>query len=143
MPMISQTSEYALRAMIFLAMNPSAPQVTEKIALVTKVPPCYLSKVLQSLCRARLLKSRRGIGGGFSLARPAESTTILEIVNAVDPLQRISTCPLGLQTHGVTLCALHSRLDGAMLLMEQAFSRTTLAELLANPTGSIPLCENC
>ncbi|MEZ4537577.1 MAG: Rrf2 family transcriptional regulator [Cyanobacteriota/Melainabacteria group bacterium] len=83
--MISQTAEYALRAMVFLAMNQDNAQVTERIAGGTKVPASYLSKVLQSLSRAGLVKSQRGLGGGFSLAKAPESTTILEIINAVDP----------------------------------------------------------
>lgn len=139
--MISQTAEYALRAMVFLAMNQDNAQVTERIAGGTKVPASYLSKVLQSLSRAGLVKSQRGLGGGFSLAKAPESTTILEIINAVDPIKRIETCPLDLSSHGVVLCALHKRLDEAIASVEQAFERTTLQEILARPTKSIPLCD--
>lgn len=140
--MISQTAEYALRAMVFLAMNSDAPQVTEKIATGTKVPASYLSKVLQSLSRSGLVKSQRGLGGGFTLVKPPGSTTILEVINAVDPIKRIETCPLDLSSHGVVLCALHKRLDEAIQSVEQAFEETTLEEILAKPTKSIPLCEN-
>ena len=112
--MLSQTAEYALRAMVYLAMNSDSPQVTERIAIGTKVPASYLSKVLQSLSRAGLVNSQRGLGGGFTLSQPPQSTTILEIINAVDPIKRIETCPLDLKTHGVVLCALHKRLDEAI-----------------------------
>lgn len=140
--MISQTAEYALRAMVFLAMNQNNAQVTERIAAGTKVPASYLSKVLQSLSRAGLVKSRRGLGGGFSLAKAPEETTILEIINAVDPIKRIESCPLDLNSHGVVLCALHKRLDEAIQSVEQAFEKTTLEEILARPTKSIPLCDS-
>ncbi|MCB9469937.1 MAG: Rrf2 family transcriptional regulator [Bacteroidales bacterium] len=139
--MISQTAEYALRAMVFLAMNQDNAQVTERIAGGTKVPASYLSKVLQSLSRAGLVKSQRGLGGGFSLAKAPATTTILEIINAVDPIKRIETCPLDLSSHGVVLCALHKRLDEAIASVEQAFERTTLEEILARPTKSVPLCD--
>ncbi|MEZ4487805.1 MAG: Rrf2 family transcriptional regulator [Cyanobacteriota/Melainabacteria group bacterium] len=139
--MISQTAEYALRAMVFLAMNQDNAQVTERIAGGTKVPASYLSKVLQSLSRAGLVKSQRGLGGGFSLAKAPASTTILEIINAVDPIKRIETCPLDLSSHGVVLCALHKRLDEAIASVEQAFEKTTLEEILARPTKSVPLCD--
>jgi DNA-binding IscR family transcriptional regulator len=66
--------------------------------------------------------------------------TILEVVNAVEPLQRIRTCPLGLAAHGVHLCPLHSRLDRALATVEAALGSTTLAEVLAEPTRSVPLC---
>ncbi|MCA9817717.1 MAG: Rrf2 family transcriptional regulator, partial [Cyanobacteria bacterium HKST-UBA01] len=100
-----------------------------------------LSKVLQSLSRAGLVKSQRGLGGGFSLAKAPATTTILEIINAVDPIKRIETCPLDLSSHGVVLCALHKRLDEAIASVEQAFEKTTLEEILARPTKSVPLCD--
>lgn len=75
------------------------------------------------------------------MTRTPKELTILEVVNAVDPIQRIRTCPLGLKSHGVRLCALHKRLDDAYALVERAFADTTLAEILEKPTKSIPLCE--
>lgn len=139
--MISQTVEYALRAVVFLATEDGKPQTTEQIANATKVPPAYLSKVLQSLVRAGLLRSQRGIGGGITLARSADELTILEVVNVVDPIQRIPVCPLGISTHGANLCPLHRRLDNAMASVENAFRDTTLADLLSEPNPSVPLCE--
>lgn len=138
--MFSQTVEYALRAVVHLASKPSLARTTDQIAEATRVPRAYLSKVLQSLCRAGLVESQRGIGGGISLAKSAEDLTILEVVNAVEPIQRIRSCPLGLAAHGVHLCPLHKRLDNAMASVEKAFGETTLAEILAEPTQSIPLC---
>ena len=77
----------------------------------------------------------------MSLAKPAATLTILEVVNAVDPIQRIHTCPLGLVTHGVNLCALHRRLDNAIAMVEGAFASTTLAEVIQEPNPSVPLCS--
>jgi Rrf2 family nitric oxide-sensitive transcriptional repressor len=139
--MLSQTVEYALRAVVFLAGQPGTPQTNGQISKATKVPAAYLSKVLQSLGRAGLVLAQRGAHGGFTLARTADELTILEVVNAVDPLQRIRVCPLGLKSHGVRLCPLHKRLDDALAQVEKAFADTTLAEVLAEPTTSIPLCE--
>ena len=87
------------------------------------------------------MKSQRGVGGGMSLAKPAAELTILEVVNAVEPIQRIKTCPLGLKSHGVRLCPLHRRVDDAMAMVESAFGKTTLAEILSEPTHSPPLCD--
>ncbi len=80
--MISQTSEYALRAMVFLAMQNSAA-TGQGIAEVTKVPPGYLSKIMQQLVKSKLVNSQRGIGGGFVLARTPAEISILDVVNAV------------------------------------------------------------
>ena len=76
----------------------------------------------------------------MALGKPAAETTILEVVNAVEPIQRIRTCPLGLAAHGVHLCPLHSRLDRALATVEEALGNSTLAEVLAEPTRSVPLC---
>ena len=138
--MFSQTVEYALRAAVHLASRAPEARTTDQIAAATLVPRAYLSKVLQSLARAGVVQSQRGLGGGMTLGRPANELTILEVVNAVEPLQRIRTCPLGLAAHGDRLCPLHSRLDRALASVESAFAGTTLAEILSEPTKSVPLC---
>lgn len=139
--MLSQTVEYALRAATFLATSPQEPRTVEQIAEATRVPMAYLAKVMQALVRGRIASSRRGVGGGFTLLRDAASIRILEVVQAVDPIQRITTCPLGLASHGTRLCPLHRRLDQAIAAMEKAFASTTLAEVLAEPSRSVPLCD--
>ncbi len=139
--MLSQTVEYALRAVVHLANVAPDPATTDQIAKITRVPKAYLSKVLQSLVRGGIVHSQRGLGGGMTLARPASQMTLLDVVNAVEPIQRIRTCPLGLSTHGIRLCPLHRRLDEALAEVETAFSNTNLADLLAEPSQSVPLCE--
>lgn len=139
--MFSQTVEYALRAVVHLASTAPAAQTTEEVARATRVPQAYLSKVLQGLVQAGIVRSQRGIGGGMALAQPPDKLTILAVVNAVDPIQRINTCPLGLAAHGVRLCPLHKRLDQALALVEQAFATTTLQEVIDEPSESVPLCE--
>jgi len=139
--MFSQTVEYALRAVVYLAQNPDRSRTTEDVAKATKVPPAYLAKILQGLVRSGVIRSQRGVGGGVKLARTPEELTILEVVNAVEPIQRIKVCPLGLSTHGVNLCPLHKRLDNALATVESAFAGTTLAEVVNEPTTSVPLCD--
>jgi Rrf2 family nitric oxide-sensitive transcriptional repressor len=139
--MFSQTVEYALRAVVHLADQAPSPRTTDQIAAATLVPKAYLSKVLQGLCHAQIVPSKRGLGGGMVLTKPPSAVTILEVVNAVEPMGRIRECPLGLTAHGVRLCPLHRRLDNALALVAEAFRQTTLAELLAEPSTSHPLCE--
>jgi Rrf2 family nitric oxide-sensitive transcriptional repressor len=139
--MFSQTVEYALRAVVYLAQQTPEARTTEQIATATKVPQAYLAKVLQELGQAGLVRSQRGVGGGISLRKSPAEINLLEVVNAVDPIKRIQKCPLGLAAHGVTLCPLHQRLDGALAMVEKAFRETTLAEVLAEPSPSVPLCD--
>ena len=137
---MSQTVEYALRAVVHLANEAPEGRTTEQIATATRVPRAYLSKVIQGLARGGIVHSQRGLGGGITLTKAPEELTILEVVNAVEPLQRIRTCPLELAAHGVRLCPLHRRLDNALALVEEALGSSTLAEILNEPTSSKPLC---
>ncbi len=139
--MLSQTVEYALRAAVHLADYAPGARTTQQIAEATKVPQAYLSKILQQLNRGGLVRSQRGTGGGVALARPRAQITVLDVVNAVEPIQRITSCPLELQSHGIRLCPLHRRMDNAMAMVEKAFAGTTLEEILAEPSTSTPLCE--
>ena len=140
--MFSQTVEYALRAVIHLAHEAPAARTTAQIAAATRVPKDYLSKVLQGLAKKGVVKTHRGVSGGVSLAKAPDEVTILDVVNAVDPIGRIPTCPLNLPNHGTNLCPLHRRLDDAMAAVEAAFRNTTLAEVLADPSSaSVPLCD--
>jgi Rrf2 family protein len=140
--MFSQTVEYALRAVVQMAYVSPDASTTAALARVTQVPQAYLAKVLQALVKEGIVTSQRGIGGGVSLACEPSRLTILDIVNAVDPIRRIRTCPLGLATHGTKLCPLHRRMDAALAQVEQAFRNTTLAEVLADPSTIKPLCES-
>ena len=138
--MISQTAEYALRAIAHLASNTETPQTSHQIAAQTMVPLPYLSKVLQSLGKAGLIHAQRGLHGGFTLIRTPEEVTVYEVVQAVDPLKRILVCPLGITTHGANLCPLHRRLDDTIQQVETCFRETTIAEVLNKPGANRPLC---
>ncbi len=139
--MISQTLEYALRAVVSLAHNYGQARTAEQIAKDTQVPAMYLSKIMQGLVRSGLVNSQRGPGGGFTLSRGPETMSIWDVVEAVDPFPRIRECPLKLSTHGKNLCPLHRKLDDAMASVEVAFRTTTLAELATTDRGVKPLCE--
>jgi len=137
---ISKTAEYALRAAVWLANAPDQPAPADRLAEVTKVPRRYLHKVLQDLVRAELVRSQSGPGGGYSLARRPEKITILDVVSATAPLERIKHCPLGLPSH-TRLCPLHKELDRVYASAEEALARVTLDQLLRSSSKIIPLCD--
>ncbi len=139
--MISQTVEYALRAVVTIAQHEGRPCTSRKIADITQVPSAYLSKLMQGLVRGGLVHSQRGLHGGFVLTKTPDELSIYDVVEIVDPIKRISECPLGIQAHGATLCPLHRRLDQAMEVTEQILRDTTISEMLAQPGSVTPLCE--
>ena len=75
--MLSQSVEYALRAVVFLARE-GEPRTTAQVADATQVPAAYLSKVLQGLARASIVRSQRGIGGGMTLVPDPDELTIVD-----------------------------------------------------------------
>jgi Rrf2 family protein len=136
--MLQKTAEYALRAAVWLAQEPQKAHTSERISVAICVPRRYVHKVLQALVRAEIVQSQPGPSGGYSLRRPAEQTTILDVVKAIGPLQRIRACPLGLKSH-TDLCPLHRELDDAFAAVERAFARVTIADVVNRPSSIVPL----
>jgi Rrf2 family protein len=139
-PVLSQTSEYALRAMVWLAgqsLNDFHFCNVNKIAEATRVPHSYLSKILQTLTRAFLLQKKRGIKGGYCLRSPPEQITLLSIVENFDKIERILTCPLKLKEHAERLCPLHSELDKLACSLRGNFTKTTLKDLINLPADAL------
>ena len=139
--MISQTVEYSLRAIVVLAQNAGKACTAKDLAAVTKVPGPYLSKLMQSLVRGGLVTAQRGPNGGFQLNRNPAELTVWEIVDVLEPVPRITSCPLGLKSHSGQLCPLHRSLDHTYALVEAQFRGMTVAQLLAQPGTVSPLCE--
>jgi Rrf2 family protein len=150
--MFSQTVEYALRAVTYLAQNCESACTTEQIAKATSVPQAYLAKVLQSLLRSGITQSQRGIKGGIRLARSSHELSMLDVVQAVDPIKRIESCPLPIDTEAQeqlvpnhasdSLCPLHQKLDDALGAVEKIFGTTTLHDLVKLSEAGNPLCHS-
>jgi Rrf2 family protein len=121
--MFSQTVEYALRAMVQLAADAPQASTTRQIAAKTKVPSAYLAKVLQSMRRAGLIHSRRGVGGGVTLAHEPKDISLLEVIDAVEPLKRG-----GGKTRRAS--PLQRTLDAALGEVRKMFLATSLADML-------------
>ena len=82
---ISKTAEYGLLAVEFVAKNSKDGLVTtSSVSKEYGIPRIYLSRIMHELVRANILESRRGPNGGYTLARPAEEITMLEIVETLD-----------------------------------------------------------
>jgi len=120
--------------MIYLASLDGHAVNCETISSRTRLPQGYLAKVLRDLVCADLVKSYRGPHGGFVIARDPATITMLEVVNAVDPIRRIHRCPLNNPRH-TTLCPLHQQLDDALAFIEGSFRAATLDSVLRGCIG--------
>jgi Rrf2 family iron-sulfur cluster assembly transcriptional regulator len=106
---LSQTAEYALRAMARIAAQGKAePLRASDLSVETRIPQQYLSKILRRLVLAGILVSKKGRGGGFTLARPPSRIILRDVLAAVDAYPQEGRCAFGL--HACSRkhpCALH------------------------------------
>ncbi len=125
---LSQTAVYALRAVIHLAESGErAPVRVDDMAEALGVPRNYLSKILHTLARSRVLASTRGPGGGFRLAVPARELRLLDVVRHFDPIGEERTCLLGRATcSDAEPCAAHERWQATATELRSFFRNTTV-----------------
>jgi Rrf2 family protein len=99
------------------------------------VPGAYLAKVLQSLRRAGLINSRRGVGGGVKLARSPKKINLLEVINAVEPLERSVDSPK--RSGGANLSALNRKLDAMLDQLQKVCAATSLGDVSRRPAAAV------
>jgi Rrf2 family protein len=105
----SRRCEYALQAVLYLALQPPETMTTIKdLARKLDIPSPFLAKILQDLSRKGLLASLKGPSGGFTLAMPAKKITLFHIVEAIDGGDLFERCVLGFpECSGKNPCAVH------------------------------------
>ncbi|CAM02255.1 RrF2 family transcriptional regulator [Saccharopolyspora erythraea] len=90
---MSEGVEWALHSLLALAwLDDGRPVPTSRLAAGNDLPPAYLNKQLQALVRAGLLVSTPGARGGFSLARPPEKITLMDVVAAIEGPEEAFRC---------------------------------------------------
>ena len=105
---LSKAAGYAIRALAYIAGRANGPCGLRAIAEQEKIPPVFLRKVLGDLRRHGLLRSSKGIYGGYELACPPESITLWDVVRLVDPNPSWDSCILGYESHDPKhLCPMH------------------------------------
>jgi Rrf2 family protein len=132
--MITRTGLQAVRAVAALARLPEGAYAgAASVAREIGAPPNYLSKLLQGLAREGLVRSQKGLGGGFRLARDPRQITLLDVVEPIERVSRWSGCVLGHRDcSDETPCAIHDRWKQVRTAYLRMLSRTTVADLLAN-----------
>lgn len=91
MKLLTRNTDYGIRALCFLARKKRVVSVPELVATL-KIPRPFLRKILQTLTKGRLIKSYKGIGGGFSLAIPAERLYIVEVARVFQGPINLNEC---------------------------------------------------
>ena len=130
---ISAKSKYAVRALVELAeraaSDPNKPICLADIAAGREIPVQFLEQLFSTLRRAGLLRSQRGVSGGYLFARPPEQVTVLNVVEALDGLLTPAICTQGECAHLVD-CGAASVWIEAKDAVEQVLAASTIADLV-------------
>lgn len=131
--MLSGTCKYALRAVIFLAVNTQEGEKIgiKKISRELDIPTPFLSKILQTLAKHKILSSTKGPSGGFGMGRPAEDIYLIDIVEIIDGRDIFSQCVIGVKkcSEIEVPCVLHSRYAHYREKIKKLFENSTIADL--------------
>jgi Rrf2 family transcriptional regulator, iron-sulfur cluster assembly transcription factor len=130
----SNPTEYAIRGLSELAIRgEEKPVMLDELVQGTDLPRDFLAKVFQKLVRGGVLKSAKGRGGGFRLARAAHEVTLIQIVEAIDGPQTLDQCVVGLERCNDQMpCPQHDLYKPIRQRLKDYLTTTTLADLAAS-----------
>ncbi len=128
---ITNSSEYAIRAVVYMAQHPetsfSATVLYEKV----DAPQKFLAKILQKMARKKILKSHRGVTGGFEIAKPLEKLTLLDIIEAVDGPIALNKCLLtNYNCKREALCPVHPIWEEAQEKLKETLTKKSIADIV-------------
>jgi Rrf2 family protein len=129
--LLSQTAEYALRAMAGLVLlSPEEPMRAGDLAKRCGIPSHYLAKILRRLVLAEILESSKGKGGGFALVLPADAISFKDVLTAVDAYPTEKRCAFGWGVcNAARPCPLHDKWTAMSEKFRDWAATTTFAEL--------------
>lgn len=131
--MISNSSKYALKAVLYLAVNSSGRQkiLAKDISGPTNIPKAYLSKVLQELSRHNIVSSVKGPGGGFYLSDENINTPLMKIIQVIDGDNRLNSCMLSLQDCDAEHpCPMHDLVGNTKVNFVKNLEQNTVGDLV-------------
>jgi len=134
--MLSNTCNYALRAVVYLAMKEKENVRTgiKQISEELKIPSPFLGKIMQILAKNKILVSSKGPHGGFSLGRDANDIYILDIVKVIEGTEIFEKCFIGLEVCKTDashkdLCPFHKKSGPVRDSLFELFSQQSIGHL--------------
>ena len=130
--MLSNTCKYAIRAVIYLAVNMHKGKVgIKKISSDLDIPSPFLGKILQSLAKHRILSSTKGPNGGFGLAKDPQDIVLMDIVEIIDGIDNFEKCAIGVKycSEQDNQCAVHKQYSILREEMKSMFNFSKISEL--------------
>ena len=141
---ITRATEYAVRAIIFLAQQPKDSIVLKKdICRTQEVTPAFLTKIFQPLIKAGIVNSQRGVGGGFLLAKDPSEINMLDILEAEEGKLKLNHCLVDTDfCQRDAYCAAHEVWYNAQHEMAEVLKRYSIADLVRREKENLQLLKN-
>jgi Rrf2 family protein len=90
---VTREGDYGIRSVLYLARQPLKKiSYVNEISEEYKIPRSFLAKILQKLVKAKIVRSYRGVKGGFSLAKPAREISVLDVLEAIEGRLSLNLC---------------------------------------------------
>ncbi|MEB8330559.1 Rrf2 family transcriptional regulator [Flavobacteriaceae bacterium KMM 6897] len=131
--MLSKSSKYALKAVLYLAVNSNEnfKIMAKDISKPINVPKAYIAKILQELAKNQLVSSSRGPQGGFYLTKENKERPLIDIVHLIDGKDRINSCMLSInECDEENPCPLHRLIGSAKMDFRKNLEKTTINDLV-------------
>ena len=128
---LTKRSDYAIRAMLSLTMAKEGLMSSRRMAEEMKIPPRFLPQIMGDLTRAGLVEAHPGRAGGYRLARPASSVTLLTVIEAVEGDPHRQICVMrGTACGQDGECGVHDVFYAAESAILKELSSSTLQEII-------------
>ncbi|MGW8314006.1 MAG: RrF2 family transcriptional regulator [Bacteroidales bacterium] len=129
--MLSNTSKYALRAVIYLALYASQEKKAgiKEISAALEIPTPFLGKILQNLAKHQILDSSKGPHGGFCLKKQAMDISLMDIVEIIDGTDAFDLCVIRTTRCSYDApCSLHDKIAPLRSEMKSLFLTESVAD---------------
>lgn len=127
---ITRECDYAMRCVEYLASSAGKPCLAREIADKKAIPKTFLLKILQKLTRAGIVRSYRGVKGGFALEKRPRDITLLDVIEIIDGPLMMSQCVIqGQICQHRNSCSIHPVWMDLRKLMEKRLRKENFAKL--------------
>lgn len=129
---LSNRGDYVIRAAVYLASRADTLGFVtiDDLSTRMRIPRSYAPRIMGTLVAVGLAESRAGRGGGYRMARPPESVSLLEVIELGEGGLTQSRCPIRrVPCHWGTRCAIHPTMSQANDAVRESLRRTTLADV--------------
>jgi Rrf2 family protein len=128
---ITRQTDYAIRCVLYLSRTKEHVCVVDDIAIMMEIPKSFLAKILQRLTKADIVKSFRGIKGGFQLARNPKRISLLDVIEAIQGPAGMNRCAINKDTCKFSrTCTVHPVWVELRQKVEQHLEKITFQKLL-------------